>query len=307
MKTVKTWRRLALSSYVLAGTVATITAYTASTASANTQALAQAIQQIDAKKEAARERQADRLNMFIAQDYHRGVNADKRPAAVVDWPSVSAEAMPSMVAVAVLERPKAEAQYNRAWSLPGSLSNAATDQMTRIRAWQKGWHQEDTARNFRISCAAVSIGDNRLLTAAHCVDGVEAIQVHNAMGEKQKAHVEGADLAADVALLKHEGEPLPAIKMMMHFPRQGQPVMAIGSPGGAGFAVSTGTVSKYGWDSIDNPTVKFMMAAVPTIGGSSGGVLLNAHGEMVGLVSQGQGPFTLAVPAGFAMAKASAF
>ena len=44
MKTVKTWRRLALSSYVLAGTVATITAYTASTASANTQALAQAIQ-----------------------------------------------------------------------------------------------------------------------------------------------------------------------------------------------------------------------------------------------------------------------
>ena len=307
MKTVKTWRTLALSSYVLAGTVATIAAYTASSTSANSQALAVASQQIDTKREAAKQRQADTLNVYTFQDYHRGVNADKRPAASIDWSAVAAGVMPSMVAVATLDMPKEEAQHNRAWSLTGTLSNAATDQMTRIRAWQKGWHKEDAERSYGVSCAAVSIGGNRLLTAAHCVDRVVAIQVHNALGQKLKAHIEGIDLATDVAVLKHDGDPLPAVKMMRHFPRQGQPVMAVGSPGGSGFAVSTGTVSKYGWDSAKNPSVKFITAAVPTIGGSSGGVLVNAYGEMVGLVSQGEGPFTLAVPAALAMAKAADF
>ncbi|MCE3142790.1 S1C family serine protease, partial [Klebsiella pneumoniae] len=76
----------------------------------------------------------------------------------------------------------------------------------------------------------------------------------------------------------------------------GQDVMAIGSPGGYGFAVGVGIVAWYGRDSAMLSPDDFMLVTASIIGGNSGGVVVNTRGEAVSLVSYGYGIYTQTVP-----------
>ena len=204
--------------------------------------------------------------------------------------------MPSVVALAGIDKPYGTGQNNHAWRIPGVQQNAATAALTHVRAWHRDWPKEDAKRRQRIICGGVAVEGNKVLTVAHCVEGQEALRVRTAAGEWREARVIGADISRDVALIEIEGDPLPPIPVAGVMPRQGQDVMAIGSPGGYGFAVGVGIVAWYGRDAAMLSPDDFMLVTASIIGGNSGGVVVNTRGEAVSLVSYGYGIYTQTVP-----------
>jgi putative serine protease PepD len=135
-------------------------------------------------------------------------------------------------------------------------------------------------------------GQGHIVTAAHVVDGASSITVKFADGTARKATVTGKDDATDVAVLKVDasGLTLHPLKLASSASLDvGQSVAAIGDPFGYARSISTGIVS--GVDrTISAPNGFTVAHAVQTDAalnpGNSGGPLLNAKGEVVGIVDQ---------------------
>jgi putative serine protease PepD len=138
----------------------------------------------------------------------------------------------------------------------------------------------------------VSDGEGHIITAAHVVDGASSITVKFADGTARKATVTGKDDATDVAVLKVDpsGLTLHPLKLASSASLDvGTSVAAIGDPFGYARSISTGIVS--GVDrTISAPNGFTVAHAVQTDAalnpGNSGGPLLNAKGEVVGIVDQ---------------------
>ena len=81
-------------------------------------------------------------------------------------------------------------------------------------------------------------------------------------------------------------------------PHQGHAVATIGAPQGWGFSLSAGLVSRYGMAAGMFQDWPMLQIAAPIIGGNSGGLVFNARGEAVGMVSFGKQTFNQAVPIG---------
>jgi putative serine protease PepD len=134
-------------------------------------------------------------------------------------------------------------------------------------------------------------GDGHIVTAAHVVDGASSVTVKLADGTTRKATVLGEDNATDVAVLKVDasGLTLHPLKLASTSVSVGDDVAAIGDPFGYSRSLSTGIVS--GVDrTIDAPNGFTVAHAIQTDAalnpGNSGGPLLNASGEVIGIVDQ---------------------
>ncbi|QEC47539.1 PDZ domain-containing protein [Baekduia soli] len=130
-----------------------------------------------------------------------------------------------------------------------------------------------------------------IVTAEHVVDGASSITVRFADGTTRKATVLGTDNATDVAVLKVDaaGLTLHPLKLATSSVAIGESVAAIGDPFGYARSISTGIVS--GVDrTIQAPNGFTVAHAVQTDAalnpGNSGGPLLDADGEVVGIVDQ---------------------
>ncbi|SPF53889.1 Peptidase S1 and S6, chymotrypsin/Hap [Candidatus Sulfopaludibacter sp. SbA4] len=107
------------------------------------------------------------------------------------------------------------------------------------------------------------------------------------VGKRQvlDAVVVGASRDTDIALLKIEASGLPTIPIQQRRqgPRQGQVVLAVGSPEGLDNTMTIGIVSAVG----RQPTPDFPMLYIQTDAainpGNSGGPLLDAEGELIGI------------------------
>ena len=135
-------------------------------------------------------------------------------------------------------------------------------------------------------------GQGHIVTASHVVDGASSITVKFSDGTARKATVTGKDDATDVAVLKVDPSGLSLHPMALASSASldvGQSVAAIGDPFGYARSISTGIVS--GVDrTISAPNGFTVAHAVQTDAalnpGNSGGPLLNAKGEVVGIVDQ---------------------
>jgi putative serine protease PepD len=135
-------------------------------------------------------------------------------------------------------------------------------------------------------------GQGHIVTAAHVVDGASSITVKFSDGTARKATVTGKDDATDVAVLKVDASGLNLHPLALASSASldvGQNVAAIGDPFGYARSISTGIVS--GVDrTISAPNGFTVAHAVQTDAalnpGNSGGPLLNAKGEVVGIVDQ---------------------
>jgi len=302
MSHVDDWRRAALATYIAAGAALAVAGYTVATTAANAHALRDQVERIEDYQQ---EQTAITENAISAASVRRGtLPPDTRPYIAPDWPGLAERVMPSVVALAGIEKPYGLAENNHAWRIPGVQQNAATALLTRVRAWHRDWAKMDAERRQRIICGGVAVGGNKVLTVAHCVEGQEGLRVRTAGGEWREARVIGADISRDVALVEIEGNSLPPIPVAGLMPRQGQDVMAIGSPGGYGFAVGVGIVAWYGRDSSMLSPDEFMLVTASIIGGNSGGVVVNTRGEAVSLVSYGYDLYTQTVPINRALAVA---
>ena len=129
--------------------------------------------------------------------------------------------------------------------------------------------------------------DGLILTNAHVVKGAKEVTVKLTDRREFRAKVLGADAKTDVAVLKIDAKDLPSLPMGSSTDlKVGQSVIAIGSPFGFDNTVTAGVVSAKSRSLPDGSFVPFIQTDVAVNPGNSGGPLLNARGEVVGINSQ---------------------
>jgi serine protease Do len=149
--------------------------------------------------------------------------------------------------------------------------------------------------------SGVVMGDGRVLTNAHNLRRGE-VTVTFADGRRAAGEVAGVDRDLDLAVLSVDTDDAPAITWEPgDAPAIGTPVIALANPGGRGLRATLGFVSSEG-RSFRGPRGRRVRDAVEHTAalprGSSGGPLVNADGNLLGLNSiRLDGGLILAVPA----------
>jgi putative serine protease PepD len=133
--------------------------------------------------------------------------------------------------------------------------------------------------------------DGLIVTNDHVVDGASQVQVKLGTSDKaQAAQVVGADPSRDLALLKVDGHDLPTLSLAdSSSVSVGDPTYAIGNPFGLDHTLTTGIVSAL-QRSLQAPDGATISGAIQTDAalnpGNSGGALINADGQVIGVNSQ---------------------
>jgi serine protease Do len=129
--------------------------------------------------------------------------------------------------------------------------------------------------------------DGYIVTNAHVVDGASEVTVKLTDRREFTAKVMGSDKRTDVALIKIDATNLPALDINASPKiRKGEWVIAIGSPFGFESSVTAGVISGVHRALPDGQMVPFIQTDVAVNPGNSGGPLLNAAGQVVGVNSQ---------------------
>jgi S1-C subfamily serine protease len=130
-----------------------------------------------------------------------------------------------------------------------------------------------------------------VVTNQHVVEGADSVSLRFSSGARQVAEVVGEDASTDVAVLKVEVPEETLVPLTLGDSDSvgvGDPVIAVGNPLNVGISVTTGIVSGLGRP-IDAPNGYTISGAVQTdaalSSGNSGGPLLDAKGEVIGVNS----------------------
>jgi len=129
--------------------------------------------------------------------------------------------------------------------------------------------------------------DGYIVTNAHVVDDASEVTVKLTDRREFTAKVVGSDKRTDIALIKIDAKDLPALDISSKPEvKRGEWVIAIGSPFGFESSVSAGVVSGVHRALPNGQMVPFIQTDVAVNPGNSGGPLLNAKGQVVGVNSQ---------------------
>ena len=126
-----------------------------------------------------------------------------------------------------------------------------------------------------------------ILTNNHVVEGATAIDVELADGTRVDATLIGRDPSNDVAVVQIDAAKVPAVAVLgdSSAVKPGQRVVAIGSPEALENSVTEGIVS--GVNRQIAPYVGLIQTDAAINHGNSGGPLLNAQGQVIGLNTLG--------------------
>jgi serine protease DegQ len=142
-------------------------------------------------------------------------------------------------------------------------------------------HREQTLGSGVIVSAQ---GQGYVLTNNHVIAQAADIQVLLYDGRIAKASLVGADEESDLAVLKINASNLPVIHLGDRTPlRPGDVVLAIGNPLGLNQTVTMGIVSAIGRQLNSSSAEDFIQTDAAINLGNSGGALVNAEGELVGI------------------------
>ena len=140
--------------------------------------------------------------------------------------------------------------------------------------------------------------DGFIVTNAHVVRGATEVQVQLAFvegppgrsvirpsGRRLTGSVIGIDLETDLALVKVDGQDLPTLDLLEDSEqvRQGQLVLAFGSPLGLENSVSMGVISSVARQLQPDDRVIYIQTDAPINPGNSGGPLVDVDGNVVGI------------------------
>jgi len=126
--------------------------------------------------------------------------------------------------------------------------------------------------------------DGYVLTNNHVVAGADDIQVALDNNSAAKATVVGTDPETDLAVLRIDAKNLPTIDVADDSAVDvGDVVLAIGNPIGIGKTVTMGIVSGTGRQLRMSAYEDFIQTDAAINAGNSGGALVNALGELVGI------------------------
>src|SRR6516165_10729843 len=149
--------------------------------------------------------------------------------------------------------------------------------------------------------SGIVLGEGRVLTNAHNVRG-DRVTVTFADGRTAEGGVAGHDLDSDLAVINVDTATVPALPWASGTSAEiGMAVFALANPGGRGLRVTFGFVSGIE-RTFRGPRGRRITGSLehtaPLLPGSSGGPVLNADGQLLGINTHrlGEG-FYLAIPA----------
>ena len=159
-----------------------------------------------------------------------------------------------------------------------------------------------------IGSGVILTSDGRILTNAHVVNGAQNVVITTSDGKKYQASVVGADTKADIAVVQAQNASGLTAASLGDSSKLvvGQELVAIGSPGGLQNTVTTGIVSALNRNlsdigqgeqqqrspfsrtsnqSEDSPSYTAIQTDAAINQGNSGGALVDAQGNVIGINS----------------------
>ncbi len=203
-----------------------------------------------------------------------------------DFVDLVAENGPSVVNISTKQAPVTSQQL-REFSVPDLPEDSPLQDFFRHFFGEEGELPDDGFQSRSLGSGFMVSTDGFVLTNAHVVESAEEIIVRTSDRREFLATLIGTDKRSDIALLKIEGEDLPAVKIGSSKDlKVGEWVLAIGSPFGFESSATAGIVSAKGRSLPSENYVPFIQTDVAINPGNSGGPLFNLDGEVVGVNSQ---------------------
>jgi Do/DeqQ family serine protease len=145
--------------------------------------------------------------------------------------------------------------------------------------------EDQPQRSLSLGSGVIVNSKGYVLTNQHVVDAADEIEVALADGKKLKAKAVGSDPDTDIAVLRLESGPVPAITFGdADALKVGDVVLAIGNPFGFGQTVTMGIVSALGRTQLGiNTFENFIQTDAAINPGNSGGALVDTAGNLVGI------------------------
>ena len=145
--------------------------------------------------------------------------------------------------------------------------------------------EDEAQRAFGLGSGVIISPKGYILTNQHVVEAADEIEVALSDGKKLAAKVVGSDPETDLAVLHVDAQNLPAITLgqaeNLHV---GDVVLAIGNPLGVGQTVTMGIVSALHRTGLRiNTFENFIQTDAAINQGNSGGALIDAAGNLVGI------------------------
>lgn len=182
--------------------------------------------------------------------------------------------------------------------MPGSLiefSKEMADAVERTGAFVVG-----VLEGGRDGVSGTVVRDGYAITAEHTIRGVDEVTLILPSGENRKATVAGRDPGTDIALVKLEAGNTPQIARTAAKARTGEIVFLVGRRGTEGVQATWGIVSAIGgpWRTWRGARVdQSLRVDLDPFVGFSGGPILNAAGEVLGMAISGPRRSVLPIPA----------
>lgn len=164
--------------------------------------------------------------------------------------------------------------------------------------------QRDAPAVRGLGSGVIVSNEGYVLTNHHVIDGAEEITVELTDHRTYNARVIGSDPPSDLAVLKIDENNLPVLPMgNSDQARVGDVVLAIGNPLGLEQTVTAGIISAKGRSTglSDGSFEDFLQTDAPINQGNSGGALVSATGELIGINSQILSPTGGNIGIGFAI------
>ena len=204
----------------------------------------------------------------------RAAARPERPTLIVDFADIAARVNPAVVFIEAVSRPHRahRSDPSREGQAPGAPGKT-DDEFEHA--------DRDSGSGFVVT------PDGEILTNHHVVDGAERLNVKLADGRSLRARVLGADPDTDVALIKVDGVaglPVAGLGDSSAL-RPGEWVCAIGNPLAYEHTVTVGVVSYVGRKLFDESLDDYIQTDAAIDFGNSGGPLINAAGDVVGINS----------------------
>ena len=207
----------------------------------------------------------------------------------VDLTVAAEKALPSVVTIKVVQNSKTqiierqvdpfEDFFNDPFGFFGNPNNGQGN--------TRRYRQQTPKRQGSGSGVIIS-SDGYIVTNNHVVEGADEITVILTDNREFSAKIIGNDANTDLALIKVNGKDLPAINIAdSQKLKIGEWVLAIGNPFSIGTTVTAGIVSakarQMGGAAGQSAVQSFIQTDAAINRGNSGGALVNANGELVGI------------------------
>ena len=218
------------------------------------------------------------------------------PAAVaaVSYAPVVERVMPAVVTIRVEKR---ASMVPTSQQLPEELRRFFGDQIPQMRGQRVPRVQRGLGSGVIVS------QDGYILTNNHVVEGADTVKIELTDDRTFTGKVVGTDPATDLAVVKVDARGLSTIEFGdSDAVKVGDVALAVGNPLGVGETVTSGIVSAKGRQTSGGDSYQdFIQTDAAINHGNSGGALVNAGGQLIGINAQILTPTDGNIGLGFAI------